>query len=175
MEKKELRTQVISSMKKMDKKEKSQKDLQLLELVCNSQAYKDAKIVATYLAMPHEYKTTLFIKRALADGKIIVVPKTYGKGRMIFVHYNPKDLQRTSYGLIEPISEEEVTKDQIDLIHVPGVAFTEEGFRIGYGGGYYDRYLSYYQGHTFSTIYQCQKAQFQPAAHDVAVEVVYAL
>lgn len=175
MTKKELRTQVISSMKNMDKKEKSQIDVQLLELVCSSIAYKKAKIIATYLAMPHEYKTALFIKRALADGKTIVIPKTYGKGLMIFVAYNPKDLQRTAYGLMEPISDEEVSKDQIDLIHVPGLAFTKEGFRIGYGGGYYDHYLSDYQGSTFSTIYDCQWAEFQAADHDVAVETVYAI
>ncbi|KHD44656.1 5-formyltetrahydrofolate cyclo-ligase [Streptococcus hongkongensis] len=175
MIKKELRSQVISSMKEMDKKEKSQKDLQLLDLVCQSESYQNARIIATYLAMPHEFKTSLLIKRALGDGKKIAIPKTYGKGKMIFVLYHPKELQRTSFGLMEPISDVELPKDQIDLIHVPGVGFNAEGYRIGYGGGYYDRYLSDYQGRTCSTIYQCQVAEFIPESHDLAVEMVYTL
>ena len=61
---------------------------------------------------------------------------------------------------------------QIDLIHVPGLVFTTEGYRIGYGGGYYDRYLEHFSGHTLSTTYPCQIQDFIPEKHDIPVQEV---
>ena len=61
---------------------------------------------------------------------------------------------------------------QIDLIHVPGLTFTREGYRIGYGGGYYDRYLENFAGQTMSTIYPCQIQTFNPDSHDIPVQEV---
>ena len=55
--------------------------------------------------------------------------------------YDPDNLVATSFGLMEPASDLAVEKSEIDLIHVPGVVFNDEGYRIGYGAGYYDRYL----------------------------------
>ncbi len=173
MIKKEIRTEIINKMRVMDRKEKAQKDQELLDQLLTSSYYQDAKIIATYLPMPHEYKTPLLIKQAIKDGKTIVVPKTYPKGRMIFVVYDPKHMARTSYGLMEPVSEIEVDKSTIDLIHVPGVAFNQKGYRIGYGGGFYDRYLSDYKGYTVSTIYECQKSDFEVESHDIPVQEVF--
>ena len=62
---------------------------------------------------------------------------------------------------------------KFDVIHVPGVGFNPAGFRIGYGGGYYDRYLADYDGHTVSTIYEFQKVEFQADCHDMAVKEVF--
>ncbi|MDE8719288.1 5-formyltetrahydrofolate cyclo-ligase, partial [[Eubacterium] siraeum] len=92
---------------------------------------------------------------------------------MDFVVYNPQQLAKTSFGLLEPQGDLEVVDvSQIDLIHVPGLAFTTEGYRIGYGGGYYDRYLKHFTGHSMSTIYPCQVQQFMPENHDIPVQEV---
>ena len=92
---------------------------------------------------------------------------------MDFVVYNPQQLVKTSFGLLEPQGDLEVVDaSQIDLIHVPGLAFTTEGYRIGYGGGYYDRYLEHFTGHSMSTIYPCQVQQFMPENHDIPVQEV---
>ena len=64
-------------------------------------------------------------------------------------------------------------KDKIDLIHVPGVAFNDKGFRVGYGAGYYDRYLADFCGATVSTIYDFQRYSFEEESHDVAVREVF--
>ena len=122
--------------------------------------------------MPHEVSTAAFIKQAQLDGKRVLVPKTYGQGRMIFVDYDERHLQKSSFGLMEPTSEEAVDKTEIDLIHVPGVVFNSQGFRIGYGGGYYDRYLADFAGASISSIYSFQQSDFEPDYHDIAVKEV---
>ena len=91
---------------------------------------------------------------------------------MIFVDYDPDNLVATSFGLMEPASDLAVEKSEIDLIHVPGVVFNAEGYRIGYGAGYYDRYLSDFEGETVSTVYPCQKHDFQPDSYDIPVKEV---
>ena len=169
MEKVALRKSIIAYLKNQDKAEKALKDQALLDDLLATKAYKDAKTIATYLAFDFEYNTELLIKQAQKDGKTILVPKTYPKGKMIFCVYNPQQLVKTKFGLWEPVDDVAVEKSDIDLIHVPGVGFNQDGFRIGYGAGYYDRYLTDYSGQTISTIYDCQKADFQPYSHDVAV------
>ena len=94
------------------------------------------------------------------------------QGRMTFVDYNPNDLELTVFGIWEPRSERTVEKSHIDLIHVPGVAFNKKGYRIGYGGGYYDRYLADFKGMTVSTIYPYQLVDFQPDDCDIPVQEV---
>lgn len=168
--KKELRQAVLTQMKKLSGKEKKLADNWLTQRLLSSAAYQKAQVIATYLSMPHEVSTASFIEQAQLDGKRVLVPKTYGQGRMIFVDYDESRLQKSSFGLMEPTSEEAVDKTEIDLIHVPGVVFNSQGFRIGYGGGYYDRYLADYKGASISTIYAVQQAEFTPAQHDVAVK-----
>ncbi len=168
--KKELRHTVLNQMKSLSEKEKEQADGWLTQHMLQSRAYQEAKVIATYLSMPHEVSTVAFIKQAQSDGKRVLVPKTYDQGRMIFVDYDESRLQKSSFGLMEPISEEAVDKTEINLIHVPGVVFNFQGFRIGYGGGYYDRYLADFSGASVSTLYQIQLANFKPDLHDVSVK-----
>lgn len=168
--KKELRQTVLNQMKKLSGKEKEQADSWLTQRLLSSAAYQKAQVIATYLSMPHEVSTAAFIEQAQLDGKRVLVPKTYGQGRMIFVDFDGNRLQKSSFGLMEPTSEEAVDKTEIDLIHVPGVVFNAQGFRIGYGGGYYDRYLADYTGASISTIYAVQQAEFTPSQHDIAVK-----
>ena len=170
--KKELRQTVLNQMKKLTGKEKEQADNWLTQHLLSSVAYQKAQVIATYLSMPHEVSTAAFIKQAQLDGKRVLVPKTYGQGRMIFVDYDESRLQKSSFGLMEPISEEDVDKTEIDLIHVPGVVFNSQGFRIGYGGGYYDRYLTDFAGASISSIYSFQQSDFEPDYHDIAVKEV---
>ena len=170
--KKELRHTVLNQMKSLSEKEKEQADGWLTQHMLQSRAYQEAKVIATYLSMPHEVSTVAFIKQAQSDGKRVLVPKTYGQGRMIFVDYDESRLQKSSFGLMEPISEEAVDKTEVDLIHVPGVVFNSQGFRIGYGGGYYDRYLVDFAGASISSIYSFQKSDFEPNYHDIAVKEV---
>ena len=169
----ELRKQVLHEMKALSQEQKQAMDRALTERFLQHPFYQEAKVIATYLSFPHEFQTQELIKRMLKDGKKVLIPKTYPKGRMEFVVYNPQQLAKTSFGLLEPQGDLEVVEpSQIDLIHVPGLAFTTEGYRIGYGGGYYDRYLEHFTGHTLSTVYPCQIQEFNFENHDIPVQEV---
>jgi len=158
--KNELRKTVLAQLTSQEPETKAKIDKHLLEQLIALPAYKEAQVIATYLSFPHEYDTNLLINQALKDG------------RMIFVDYDPDNLVATSFGLMEPASDLAVEKSEIDLIHVPGVVFNDEGYRIGYGAGYYDRYLSDFEGETVSTVYPCQKHDFQPDSYDIPVKEV---
>ena len=171
--KSELRKQVLQEMKAIPRTQKVTLDLALTERFLQHPFYQEAKTIATYLSFPHEFQTQELIEQALKDGKKVLIPKTYPKGRMDFVVYDPQQLVKTSFGLLEPQGDLEVVDaSQIDLIHVPGLVFTTKGYRIGYGGGYYDRYLKHITGHTLSTIYPCQIQDFIPENHDIPVQEV---
>ena len=171
--KSELRKQVLQEMKVIPQKQKNTMDRALTDRLLHHPFYREAKVIATYLSFPHEIQTQELIDQALRDGKKVLIPKTYPKGRMEFVVYDPQQLAKTSFGLLEPQGDLEVVDtSQVDLIHVPGLAFTTDGYRIGYGGGYYDRYLENFAGQTMSTIYPCQIQNFNSEDHDVPVQEV---
>ena len=156
----DLRKTIVRKMKEQQLIVKQQRDALLTQYLLESSAYQQAGTVATYSSLPHEFDTR------------VLIPKTYPQGRMTFVDYNPNDLELTAFGIWEPRSERAVEKSHIDLIHVPGIAFNKKGYRIGYGGGYYDRYLADFKGMTVSTIYPYQLVDFQPDDCDIPVQEV---
>ena len=169
----ESRKQVLQEMKAVSQEQKQAIDQALTERLLHHPFYQEAKVIATYLSFPHEFQTQELIEQALKDGKKVLIPKTYPKGRMDFVVYDPQQLVKTSFGLLEQQGNLEVVDvSKIDLIHVPGLAFTTKGYRIGYGGGYYDRYLEHFTGHTLSTVYHYQVQDFIPENHDIPVQEV---
>ncbi len=171
--KSKLRKQVLQEMKALPREQKEFIDQALTERLLHHPFYQEAKVIATYLSFSHEFQTQGLIEQALKDDKKVLIPKTYPKGCMDFVVYDPQQLVKTSFDLLEPQGNLEVVDaSQIDLIHVPGLAFTMEGYRIGYGGGYYDRYLKHFLGHTLSTVYPCQVQDFSPESHDIPVQEV---
>ena len=171
--KSELRKQVLQDMKAIPREQKQAMDQVLTERFLKHPFYQEARVIATYLSFPQEFQTQELIDQALKDGKKVLIPKTYPKGRMDFVVYDAQQLVKTSFGLLEPQGNlEVVAASQIDLIHVPGLAFTTDGYRVGYGGGYYDRYLEQFSGHTLSTVYPCQVQDFMPEDHDIPVQEV---
>ena len=171
--KKTLRKETIAAMKELPESVKTQADEELTQRLLELPAFQEAKTLATYLSFDHEFSTANLIKAALQLGKRVCVPRTYPQGRMEFVEYDPDILEKTRFGLLEPNEQGKVVdKAEIDLIHVPGLVFQSKGYRIGYGGGYYDRYLADYTGKTVSTIYSIQQKEFQPDVFDQAVQEV---
>jgi 5-formyltetrahydrofolate cyclo-ligase len=144
-EKKNLRKNMKATLKDLDpsvvKNEVANIHARLFQL----DAWKTAKTVAVTVSLGSEIDTREIIERAWEEGKTVVVPKCLPKERHLDFRristYN--NLETVYYGLLEPKVEEtsSIEKDDIDLIVVPGLIFDKEGYRIGFGGGYYDRFL----------------------------------
>ena len=137
----------------------------------NNTEYKNAKRIGIVLSMTHEVDTYPIIETMLSDGKKVFVPNTnYKLKEMNFKQLlSLNRLEKDEKGLLYVNDDTEIT-DQLDLIVVPGVAFRDDGYRIGYGGGYYDRFLSDSNANTISLIYDLQLTQFEIESHDQPVE-----
>lgn len=163
---------MLTRLKQMSLVEKTKADQRLLELFLAHPAYQKAECLATYLSFDFEYDTKALIKEAQAAGKQVLVPKTLPSGQMIFLPYDEDNLVRTNFGLLEPRQTEPLADFTIDLIHVPALVLTKAGYRIGFGGGYYDRYLANFSGQTLTTAYADQIQEFIPEPHDIKVKEV---
>lgn len=144
--KKLLRKDILDARKSMDPVDVSVKSDSVADALFDSEFYKDSKVIMAYIDFRNEVKTERFIKQAVADGKRVVIPISVVETRQLIlseiIDYD-SELESGAYGILEPRPEciREVDPLEVDLVLVPGVAFDEKGFRIGYGAGYYDRFL----------------------------------
>jgi len=122
-------------------------------------ASKASTIGLTISSFP-EVDTWSIIKELWSKGKKVVVPKCSPLDRsMIFYQIQSFDqLERVYMHLLEPnpLVSKAVASDNIDLLVVPGIVYSQEGYRIGYGGGYYDRFLTNFKGDTLSLAFNMQ-------------------
>ncbi len=140
-----IRKRIKAVRNAMDSDDRAQRS----ELICSRLSglteYEDARNICAYISKGNEVDTKLIIEKAWADGKHVYVPKVYGK-EMHFIEISDyNELQTGSFGISEPVSDE--YQDVEDgLMFMPGVAFDRSRNRIGFGGGYYDRYLAEHTG-----------------------------
>ena len=157
MNKKELRAKYKKLRKEIVDKEK--KDKIITSKVLYSEEYKNAKAIGIYVSTQDEVDTTDIIKAALKDKKIVCVPVT-GKRQMLFSRIDSLDdlSEVNSFGIREPkVSVDSVVlPNEIDLFIVPMLAFDQQMNRLGYGGGYYDKYLKHERGYTIGIAYDLQ-------------------
>lgn len=169
MQKATKRKDILQQMTKFTPDIHETKSLAILEKVLASPDYQNAKTIGITISRFPEVNTTSLIEAAWQDDKQVAVPKCIASTRqMDFRLIESFDQLETVYmDLREPIIEKTtaVAKSMIDVQIVPGVVFSNNGYRIGFGGGYYDRYLKDYTGNTISLAFDCQ------TGHDVPVEV----
>lgn len=132
-----VRSRCLSLRKTLPQKSVDIKDFESIA------QFESAKVVFCYVSSANEVKTHSLIKEMLNLGKEVLVPLCTDKcGNMVSVRINSlDDLKEGMYGIYEPIFHTPFDKTKIDVAIVPGVAFDKEGYRIGYGKGYYDRFL----------------------------------
>ncbi len=132
-----------------DISDKDVKSRQIAENLLESMSYKYAKVILVYYAKADEPDTVLIAETALRDGKAVYFPKSYADGIMKFYRaYSLEELDDGMFGIKEPNenAEEYTPCGTAELCIVPGVCFDHNGYRIGYGKGYYDRFLSKFKG-----------------------------
>lgn len=174
MDKKELRRMIREQKRAMTEAEIISRSEALGQLFLASEAYKNAGTIYGYLPYNQEVRTVPMLEQALRDGKRVAVPKCYGdEMRFIFMDDLSK-VEKGYAGIPEPVADEPVADDVTALVLMPGLAFDPEGHRIGYGGGFYDKFLEAEPGHP--TLALCYEFQMLPhletEEHDIPVDYV---
>ena len=174
MNKQELRRTIRERKRAMTEEEIVERSNALAEKFYNTPAYQAASTIYGYLPYNQEVRTVPMLQRALDEGKRVAVPKVYGE-EMRFIYL--EDLTQVSKGyagIPEPIADAPVAEDQRALVLMPGLAFDPQGHRIGYGGGFYDRFLAQEPHHpTLALCYEFQmQAHLDTEEFDIPVDTV---
>ncbi|HBW12539.1 MAG TPA: 5-formyltetrahydrofolate cyclo-ligase [Proteiniclasticum sp.] len=143
LQKKELRRKLMDKQHNLDPMYKESASKEILEVLKKQKDYLLAGTIFIYVGQETEVNTTLIIQDALAKGKRVLVPKTVSLGHMEACEIDSmEDLSPGLHGILEPKDlAYQMDPGKIDIAFVPCVAFTKEGYRLGYGGGFYDRFL----------------------------------
>lgn len=169
---------MLDILNNMNRSEHMKKSLEITDRVIASNEFQSADTIGITISRYPEVDTRPLIEAAWEAGKQIAVPKCLHATReMDFRLITTFDNLETVYvDLLEPIIDKTVSvgKNEIDLQIVPGVVFSEEGYRVGFGGGYYDRYLQGYKGETLSLAFAIQTGQAVPVEpHDIPVGRIF--
>jgi len=146
----------------------------LANMLYATDEYRSADSIYVYLSFNQEVLTRPVIERAWADGKRVAAPKIVS-GDMRFVWLDGFDgIVTGRMGVPEPAAPEPAADDEHALVLLPGLAFDREGRRVGYGGGFYDRYLDAHRRHSLVAL--CYGFQLferlEAEAHDVPAQLV---
>lgn len=174
MDKKALRKQIREQKRAMTPEQIESASHKLKELFLATEQYRRAKTIYGYLPYNQEVRTVPILEQALADGKKVAVPKIYGD-EMRFIYLPDLNRVEKGYsGIPEPIEDGPEGDDPEALVLMPGLAFDKEGHRIGYGGGFYDKFLAKEPEHpTVALCYEFQIMSELPTEEfDIPVDLV---
>ena len=166
MNKKDVRKNVLAVRDAIPAADKAQYDASIREIIMGMEEYRDAEAILAYVSYRSEVDTTMLIRQALADGKYVFAPKVSGNEMEFWQISSLEDLREGYRGILEPVQSitfpdwirERRNTANIDavidkaegcvpegckvIMWMPGAVFDRERHRIGYGGGFYDRYLN---------------------------------
>ena len=131
---------MLEKRNRLDAQEIAMHSKRIQEFVLKSNEFRSAKIIGAYYAFGSEVKTDLVIEKTMASRKKIALPKVEGEYLSFYELSSVKNLVKGRFGILEPLPYRPV--DGVDLLIVPGIAFDSKGHRLGYGKGYYDKFLA---------------------------------
>ena len=175
--KKQMRAEAKASRLSMDAYVKSSYDKKICNKLLNLWAVRETETFLCYVSTDIEVDTREFINTLLSLGKRVAVPRCEGgPSEMNFYYINSlDDLSPGSFGVLEPESNNEtiLTESENTICIVPAFMFDKSGYRLGYGKGYYDRYLSKYKGSTIGICYsQNIKDELFHGKYDRTVDMI---
>lgn len=180
--KNEMRKRMRALRESLGADERNRIDAIIADRVCDLAEYRNADAVFTYLSVGSEIDTREIIRDAWRQGKLVAVPRCIpGTNRMEWYEIHDfENLETSSFGVEEPVAnpaclvEVPSSSDTNAVALVPGYSFDAAGYRVGYGGGFYDVFLPTFGG---ASVGLCRAVQFseEPLPHDdydQAVQVV---
>ena len=178
LEKQRLREEHLAAREALSEQERSVLDNRITQKLLATSEYAEATTVLTYVSVSSEVSTRMFIECALRDGKTVAVPRCLPGHCLEFVAITSLDqLIAAPFGLLEPPKElPALTEEQMDasICIVPALLVDTKGYRLGYGAGFYDRFLSTYPGKKICLAYQqnLSRTMLPHTAFDVVVDEV---
>lgn len=177
--KQQLRKDMLTYLKSLNINKKQEIENKMFENFFEQSFWKEAKIVGITYATSLEWNTEIIIQRGWDENKKMVLPVCSRKNRtMNFYQINNfNELERGYANILEPsdYSNKVIMNEWIDLLIVPGLVFNVKGYRIGYGGGFYDRYLSE-PFHTTTTVSLAAEEQLKESlpidSYDIPVDYI---
>ena len=171
-----MRSESRERRRSMDGAKKAAYDRKIRNKLLNSWAVRDATVVLTYVSTEIEVDTRAFIEELFNLNKTVAVPRcSEVPGKMDFyIIKSFNDLENGAFGVLEPKAEcAEYTETGGSVCVVPAFLFDEKGYRLGYGKGYYDRYLSRYSGKKIGICYDCDVCEkLYHGRYDRAVDLI---
>lgn len=178
MEKSVQRNLVLAKLKEIDAEKHREMSAAVIGELAADPVFKAANVIGLTISSYPEVDTKKLIERIWREGKQAAVPKCIPKtrGMDFYVITDFSQLEVVYMNLQEPKTSltRYTAPNEIDLMIVPGVVYCRSGYRIGFGGGYYDRYLAGYAGHTRSLAFNVQLVEaIEAESYDIPVEGIY--
>ncbi|MFL6391328.1 MAG: 5-formyltetrahydrofolate cyclo-ligase [Nitrososphaeraceae archaeon] len=145
--KNKIRQQILQKRNALSKSEISRRSEVIQNRIINSSEYKSARVIGAYFSIGSEVRTEHIISTALKNQKVLLLPKT-GVDQIAFYQVFEADFRENKlvegrFRILEPPRSSRDIEENIDLLIIPGIAFDKYGYRIGYGKGYYDRFIEH--------------------------------
>lgn len=149
-QKQKLRRRILKMRESLSPEEVREKSLAVCERLVSHPAFNSGETILFYSPIRKEVDIRPAMEKAWSAGKRVVLPKVEPKTKTLACYrlQRGEPLVSGIFGILEPPGEESarIAPESLDLVVVPGIAFDEQGYRLGYGGGYYDRFFARYPG-----------------------------
>ena len=175
LDKKAVRQMVRAEIAELSEEEKSTLSDAIFDKICRLEQVERASTVALFVSLSDEPQSASAIAK-LSQSKRVVVPRIEGE-EMEFYDIS-EGVQKGAFGIMEPVATTPIEPSEIDVMIVPGVAFTPRGARCGRGKGFYDKYLSRrgFRAYTIGVCYPCQVVNELPTEeHDKRLDCVISI
>src|SRR5579862_7608849 len=159
-----LRRRIRAAIALLSPEEKAARSLAIQKHILAASFWQEAASVCLFAALPGEPDLDPLLSEGCALGKQISLPRIYGSRLELIAVTGHESLEPTRWGLREPRHDPAaiVAPESVDLLLIPGIAFTPRGARLGRGGGFYDRLLALLHGQRELKIGVCFEDQIVP-------------
>ena len=172
-EKKALRRKISGQKAALTPAQIEKASQELAQQLYEHPLYQQARSIYAYLSYNQEVRTLPIVYQAIQDGKRVAVPKVFGEEMRFLWLDDPGRIAEGYCGIPEPIDNEPEADDPTALVLMPGLAFDPQGHRIGYGGGFYDKFLAAEKHPTIALCYGFQLfPHLEVQIHDIPVDAV---
>jgi 5-formyltetrahydrofolate cyclo-ligase len=174
MEKQELRQSILKTRTMMDLGDLKTFSGIISDKLLTLDRVKSASCIMAYYSYKNEPDLKEFMNACLDLGKLVALPYIAGKGEMIAVRYEYDGIMKSNiYGIPEPVLTSDSEEEQPDVVIVPGIAFDEKLCRVGFGGGYYDRFLKNAGAYKIGVCFDYQIVDcIDSCSHDVPMDII---